>query len=36
MFQRFLFQIAAASRIPGVSPSSVFRLLRYVKQTAIS
>ncbi|CAG9760944.1 unnamed protein product [Ceutorhynchus assimilis] len=24
--------IAAASRIPGVTPSSVFRLLRYVKQ----
>lgn len=29
-------QIAAASRIPGVSPSSVFRLLRYVKQTAVN
>lgn len=29
---KLIFQIAAASRIPGVTPSSVFRLLRFVKQ----
>lgn len=27
----FCLQIAAASRIPGVTPSSVYRLLRFVK-----
>ena len=31
MYELFIFQIGAASRIPGMTPAAIVALLKYVK-----